>query len=157
MTPHRQKPHTEHLAGFSLAEVIVGLLIVALATGIAGISLSERQSEMTKAAFANQTIRLLRIAHRDAMMTGSTRFVDFNLPGRSIDYRNGTKHVQIPASFDLTLLVGKELVTARGSVPVAFFGEGGSTGVRVTVRDSHDMAIHFQTSWLTGLTEVIEE
>ncbi|MCG8401959.1 MAG: prepilin-type N-terminal cleavage/methylation domain-containing protein, partial [Firmicutes bacterium] len=143
--------------GFTLVELLVGLLIVALAAGLAGFALSKRQAQESKTAFVDEAVHVLRLAHRDAVMTGTKRIVAFDLVKRVVSYPGQDLQFDIPDDLEISILVGLELVSADGTVPVAYFGEGGSTGARFTVIDDAGSKRSFETSWLTGLTSRIDD
>ncbi|MDA4848837.1 prepilin-type N-terminal cleavage/methylation domain-containing protein [Hoeflea poritis] len=146
----------DSIQGFTLVELLVGLLIVALAAGLAGFALSGRQAQESKTAFVDDAVHILRLAHRDAMMTGTKRTVAFDLDKRVVRYLGQNLQLEIPEDLEMSILVGLELVSADGTVPVAYFGEGGSTGARFTVIDDAGLKLRFETNWLTGLTSRID-
>ncbi len=154
----KRKPATSanhNSDGFTLVELLVGLLIVALASGLAGFALSGRQAEEGKATFAKNVIQMLSAAHQDALVTGTTRTVSLDLSARSISYTQKDKSQSFPDSVELSVLVGLELIAADGVIPILFFGEGGSTGAKITIAGDDGGAITLQTNWLTGLTNEI--
>ncbi|MEX3012092.1 prepilin-type N-terminal cleavage/methylation domain-containing protein [Hoeflea sp. TYP-13] len=147
----------DKIQGFTLVELLVGLLIVAMASGLAGFALSGRQAEEGKAAFATKVVQLLSVAHQDALVTGTTRTVKLDLQSRNIAYLHRDKTENIPDSVEISVLVGLELIATDGLIPILFFGEGGSTGAEITIADSDGPAITVQTNWLTGLTYEIRD
>ncbi len=143
--------------GFTLVELLTVLLIIALGSGIAGFALSQRQSMVSLENFAKDTAQLLSQAQQDSLVTGTSRTILFDLQQRTIDYSNMGNTLLIPAGFDVSILVGQELITVTGRIPVIFFSEGGSTGMEITMRHAGQSSIKLQTSWLTGLTTVLKE
>ena len=142
--------------GFTLIEMLVGLLIIALATGLVGFALSGRQTETSAAQFAGQVNQMLAQAHQDALVSTATRTVDFDLEARTIRYGHRDQERPIPDGLELSVLVGLELVTLDGQVPILFFGEGGSTGAEITIAGGQ-LPIRLYTSWLTGLTRELAD
>ncbi len=137
-------------------EMLVGLTIIALATGVAGIALSGRHTQESAATFVQDLHHLSLRAHLDAMTTGTPRTILFDLEARTVRYVERDGIQAIPDGFEITMLTGLELIAEQGRVPVIFYGEGGSTGVEVTVKDTRGDVARLRTNWLTGRTTVLD-
>ncbi len=148
-------PHTG-IDGFTLVEMLVGLLIIALAAGLVGFTLSGRQAETSAVEFAGHVNLMLTQAHQDALVSATTRTVDLDLADRTIRYSHRDKTQSIPDGLELSVLVGLELVNSEGQVPILFYGEGGSTGAEITIAGDQ-LPIRLHTSWLTGLTRELAD
>ncbi len=143
--------------GFTLVELLVGLTIIALATGVAGLAFSARQPKESAADFAVQLQQLARLAHHDAITSGSARTILFDLEDRTVVYDRRGEIRDLPEGMELTLLAGLELIAEEGKVPVVFYGEGGSTGTKITLKDRNGEIARLETSWLTGQTKVLPD
>ena len=143
--------------GFTLVELLVGLTIIALATGVAGLAFSSREKDDGATAFAGEVQTLARLAHLDAVTSGSARTIMFDLEERTVAYNRRDLVKPLPDGMELTLLTGLELIEERGRIPVIFFGEGGSTGSKITLEGRDGDRAQLETSWLTGRTKVLDD
>jgi len=142
--------------GFTLIEVLVVMLIIALTAGISGYAFSKRQTDVTAHDYAREIGQMLTTAHQSAIISGKTAMVEFNIQSRTIvDHKEG--HVSsIPRNIEIAILAGQELIATEGEVPVYFFGQGGSTGAQITIQDHNRRRAELHVNWLTGLTQLKE-
>ena len=146
---------TKGTQGFTLVELLAVLLVLALTTGILGLSLSGRQARENVVEFSHHMAQLLSLAQQDSQLTGTIRRVVIDLDKSTIAYDERNENRSIPPEFELTILVGQELIQSDGRIPVIFFSEGGSTGIVIKILNDQGTMIKVQTSWLTGLTRVV--
>ena len=144
--------HSARNAGFTLTEMLVVLLIIALATGTASITISQRSKEDRAVNFALELRELLSRAHETALIHGRTRTVQFDTKRRMISAEDDSQPLTIPDGIAFNLLVGRELVQSDGSVHIRFFGQGGSTGARFELTDAKGGKAVVSTNWLTGMS-----
>lgn len=155
---NRTASATHHTtAGFTLVEMLVGLAIIALAIGIAGVAFLGRQDQSNALEFARDIQFLSLQAHQNAMMSGTPRELIFDMERRLVLAEGDQVKLMIPENLTITLLTGLELIEENGRVPLIFFGGGGSTGIEVKIEDPRGRIARSRTNWLTGLTKVVTD
>jgi general secretion pathway protein H len=140
-------------AGFSLIEMLVVLLITALATGILAWGMNGLKERQTTRAVALKLAEVMMAAHWRALQTGDEQSVTLDLENdRALD-PDGRKAVDIPGQMKLVVTIGRETVTDRRRLKVIFLPDGTSSGAMIRLGRGSDSA-SLRTNWLTGLTEV---
>jgi general secretion pathway protein H len=151
----QQKINPTSQVGFTLIEILVVLVIMAMAYTLAspmissGVSGTELKASARQLAAGLRKTRSEAIAHRrEAVMTLDVEDRNFRLSGESRVYR-------LPKSVMVQLFTANsELV--NGSVgSIRFFPDGGSTGGRITV-SSHERKYDVDVNWLTGQTTILD-
>jgi len=158
MKPHRPHPAEDGGAdGFTLFESLVVLVILGLAMSVTAYTLLGRPAGTNPEALAGQIRQVLHSAHLTALVSGKTTSVNFDLQTRLVSDDFDDTTIEIPENIDISLLVGRELIESESKVPVYFFGQGGSTGLRVELSDGDDRHSVLQTNWLTGATRIADD
>jgi general secretion pathway protein H len=141
--------------GFTLIELSVVLFVMALAFGAIGISLSSGNDATTIKSAARDMISALRYARGQALMLGdeTTVTIDFAENTYQISTRNKIYH--IPKKIHVTLVTAQSEFSGEGQANIRFFGDGSSTGGRVTL-ELDQWVWRININWLTGLIDLAD-
>ncbi len=133
------------LAGFSLIEVIVVLVVLALVATIF-VGRGPMRSRGVEAAGAARTLAgAMRLARSQAIATDRT--VSFSVdPARHLYVSGGAVH-GLPGEIGLAVQ-GPDGVAARG-LAILFRPDGSSTGGSVALADGA-RTLHVSVDWITG-------
>ncbi|MCI5075347.1 prepilin-type N-terminal cleavage/methylation domain-containing protein [Oricola sp.] len=141
-------------AGFTLIEVLVVLLIVALASGTAAFAVSRNTRAPDAQGYASALRDLLSLAQQRAMITANTQAVEIDMASVPVTATWEGTDVSAPPGVSVDLLIGHELLRSDGIARIVFFGEGGSTGARFEISDAKGGGAVVATNWLTGISIV---
>lgn len=135
-------------AGFTLIEMMVVLVLVALTLGLSLPAWNSRGSAQLRPLTA-QLAAELRMARSTAIIQNRPISFVFDPKARVYQVQGVGRPTALPRSVGLTLVTSKELVRDGGSARLVFFPDGSSTGGKLTLFDRKDsMTIHVE--WLTG-------
>jgi len=134
--------------GFTLLEVLVVLVIIAMATTLAAMVFSGGLDGMRLRSSSKEIAAQLRYTRTQAIATG--------LPQRfSIDPRGhrwhaaGNRQGKIPPALGVDFIGAREVQPRAGEGGIVFFPDGASTGGRVQLSVKR-AAWRIDVSWLTG-------
>lgn len=144
-------------SGFTLFETLVVLVILGLAMSISAYTVWGRSARTDPDLLAGHIRQFLHSAHLKALITGNTTSVIFDLESRLISGDFDAATIEIPENIEIALTVGRELVESERAAPVRFFGQGGSSGLRVELSGDGGRRSVVATNWLTGATRIAEE
>ena len=138
---------TEAQAGFTLLELLVVLVILALsATAVMSIGRSSLESARVR-SFMVEAEAMFRDARTAAIETRAQTAVMIDAKGRRLSLSGGGRVLELPRGVSLD---AKVAVPKDGGLPsIRFFPSGGSTGGQLTFAfrgRSYDLRIN----WLTG-------
>ncbi|MCF7986719.1 MAG: GspH/FimT family protein [Methylovulum sp.] len=146
-------PRQTQQQGFTLIEVIVVLVIVILGFSAIGVNISSGNDTAKMKAAAHDIVSALRYARGQALMDHEPTTVDFDLEHNSYTVSNRDKVFNIPDEISLTVVTAQSELTGQGQGSIRFYGDGSSTGGRVTLeRDKAKLQIDI--NWLTGASEL---
>ena len=134
--------------GFTLLEMIVVMLIIAMMASLLGTSVVGRMDSVKVATAARDLTAALRYTRSQAVLHRQEQFLELNLETKSY-VAAGQKSVQLPESMELKLLTAQSEVSSDKVGRIRFFADGGSTGGRVTLI-SGGREWKVKVSWLTG-------
>ncbi len=86
-------------------------------------------------------------------MTHQETTVALNLSDNSYTVTGRDKLYHIPETIDLTVVTAQTELTGGGAASIRFFGDGSSTGGRVTL-ERGNAAWKIDINWLTGQIEL---
>lgn len=141
-------PESRIQRGFTLLEMIVVMLIIAMMASLLGTSVVGRMDSVKVATAARDLTAALRYTRSQAVLHREEKFLEVNLDTRSY-VAAGQKPVQLPESMELKLLTAQSEVSSDKVGRIRFFADGGSTGGRVTLI-SGGREWKVKVSWLTG-------
>jgi len=139
--------------GFTLLELVVVLFVVALGFSVIGLNLSSGSDSTQIKAAARDVVSALRYARGQALMTHQETTVALNLSDNSYTVTGRDKLYHIPETIDLTVVTAQTELTGGGAASIRFFGDGSSTGGRITL-ERGNAAWKIDINWLTGQIEL---
>jgi general secretion pathway protein H len=151
--PSNTKPSVANIEsrrqrGFTLLEMIVVLMIIAMAATLLGTSIVGRLDGVKVATAARDLTAALRYTRSQAILQRKEQYLEVDLEHRSY-LAPGRAAVQLPQSLELKLLTASSEVSSDKVGRIRFFSDGGSTGGRVTLI-AGERAWKVNVSWLTG-------
>ena len=138
---------TEAQAGFTLLELLVVLVIIALsATAVMSIGRSSLESARVR-SFLVEAEAMFRDARTAAIETHAQTAVMIDEKGRRLSMSDGSRMLELPKGVSLN---AKVAVPKEGEIPsVRFFPSGGSTGGQLTFA-FRGRSYGLRINWLTG-------
>lgn len=134
--------------GFTLVEVMVVMIIIALVLGLVATSLSRSISGAEAREAARNMVAAIRYTRTQAILRKSEQRFVIDLEARSYA-APGRKTVILPEGIDLQLTTASSEVVADNVGAIRFFPDGGSTGGRVDLNvNGREYVVH--VAWLTG-------
>lgn len=134
--------------GFTLLEVLVVLVIVAMATTFAAMALGGGLDGMRLRSSSKEIAAQLRYTRTQAIATGMPQ--RFTIDPRGHRWQAaGNRHGKIPASLGVDFIGAREVQPRAGEGGILFFPDGASTGGRVQLSVKR-AAWRVDVSWLTG-------
>lgn len=134
--------------GFTLVELMVVMVIVALVMGLVATSMSRSISGAEARASTRKLVASLRYTRARAIIEKREQVLLVDIDNRS--YRApGRKQVNLPEGVDVTITTARSELTAESVGGIRFFPDGGSTGghIELTVNDRE---YRINVAWLTG-------
>lgn len=135
--------------GFTLFELLVVLLLVGVAAGLAGIGLQRGLARAAEQNALNQMVNALRAARVHAIVTGQPAQARFDLQARTVQGPAGPAS-QWPPTLRLSLHTAQALGPAY-----EFYPDGGASGGNIGVSDGA-RAWRIDVVWLTGAVRLRE-
>lgn len=134
--------------GFTLLEVLVVLVIIAMATTFAAMALSGGLDGMRLRSSTKEIAAQLRYTRTQAIATGMPQ--RFSIDPRGHRWQGpDNRHGKIPSSLGVEFIGAREVQPRAGEGGILFFPDGASTGGRVQL--SVKRAVwRVDVSWLTG-------
>ncbi len=134
--------------GFTLVEVLVVMIIIALVLGLVGTSLSRSISGAEAREAARNMVAAIRYTRTQAILKKSEQQFVIDLEAGSYA-APGRKTVVLPEGVDMQLTTAASEVVAENVGAIRFFPDGGSTGGRVDLNvNGREYVVH--VAWLTG-------
>lgn len=138
--------------GFTLVEMLLVLVILALTAGIATARFSVRNPDDSLQSVAYEIASRCRTARTGAMRTGADQVVLIDLAERVMS--GGDKApLQIPRTVDVVAETSAAEQPAASVAAVRFLANGSSTGGTVRIA-SGTQAYAIRISWFTGRVSV---
>ncbi len=135
--------------GFTLFELLIVLLLLGVAAGLAGIGMQRGLARAAEQSALNQMVNALRAARVHAIVTGQPAQARFDLDARTVKGPVGPAS-QWPASLHLRLHTAQALGAAY-----EFYPDGGASGGNIGVSDGA-RAWRIDVAWLTGSVRLRE-
>lgn len=135
--------------GFTLLELIIVLLISVLGFAAVGTNISSGNQATRLQAAARDIASALRYAHGQALMTRKLVSVAVNLGDNSYSISNRDKIYHLNHEIDISLVVAEEEFADDEEGSIRFFGDGSSTGGRITLEWGSQLR-RIDVNWITG-------
>lgn len=144
---HGKTDHTNS-RGFTLVELMVVLVIIALVMGLVATSMSRSISGAEAREASRKLVTSLRYTRARAIIRKSEQVFRVNTETRSYQ-APGRKKITLPEGVDVTITTARSELTSEAVAGIRFFPDGGSTGghIELTVNDRE---YRVNIAWLTG-------
>ncbi len=140
--------HGRKHRGFSLLELLVVLVIVALMATVVGVSISRSISGAEVRSASRDLTAALRYTRGQAILTRSEKTLSVDVEKR--EYQAPDKPVvTIPEDMTIRLLTAQTEQTGESAGTIRFFPDGSSTGGKVTLAAGEREWV-VNVGWLTG-------
>jgi len=143
----RQLKHRKS-GGFTLIEIMVVMVIIALIMGLVATSMSRSISAAEARAASRQLVASLRYTRARAIIDKSEQVFLVDTENRSYQ-APGRDKVELPEGVDLTITTATTELVSDALSGIRFFPDGGSTGghIELTVNKRE---YRVNVAWLTG-------
>lgn len=135
-------------AGFTLVELMIVLLVSVLGYAALGGNISSGNQSTKLQAAARDIASALRFAHGEALLSRQPVSVAINLDDNSYRISNRDKIHHLAGEIEVTVVVAEEEF-AEGLGSIRFFGDGSSTGGRITLELGKQLR-RVDVNWITG-------
>lgn len=135
--------------GFTLIEIIIVLLISVLGFAAISSNISSGNQSTKLQAIARDIASALRFAHGEALMTRQPVSVSVNLDNNSYRISSRARVYAFASEVDVSVIVAEEEFNDGGEASIRFFGDGSSTGGRITLEWGNQLR-RVDVNWITG-------
>jgi general secretion pathway protein H len=143
---------TRHAGGFTLVEMLVVLVIIALIMGLVGTSISRNISGAEMRTAASKVAASLRYTRTQAILTKTEQV--FLVDTEKLTYQAGTREAQqLPEGMKMELNTARSELTSETAGGIRFYPDGGSTGGNVRL-EANGRIYRVNVAWLTGEASV---
>ena len=138
--------------GFTLVELMVVMVIVALIMGLVATSMSRSVSGAEARAASRKMVASIRYTRARAIIDKQEQVFQVDTENRSYK-APGREQIDLPEGVDITITTARSEVTSEAVSGIRFFPDGGSTGghIELTVNDRE---YRVNVAWLTGETRL---
>ncbi len=138
--------------GFTLVELMVVMVIIALVMGMVATSMSRSISSAEARASTRKLVASLRYTRARAILDKQEHIFAVDTDNRSYK-APGREQVELPEGVDVTITTARSEVTSEAVSGIRFFPDGGSTGghIELTVNERE---YRINVAWLTGETSI---
>jgi general secretion pathway protein H len=147
--------HRGSAKGFSLLEILLVLVVLAIASALILPALIQPVGTQLRTA-AGSFAAGLRQARNDAVSTHRDVLFTVHLDAREFAIGDGARRRRVPAQVALSVFTARSEVIDEHSAAIRFFADGSSTGGRVTL-SAGERRYHVDVDWMTGQVRVRAE
>lgn len=134
--------------GFTLIEIIVVLMLIALVVTIASVSVGQGLTGARVRSASRDLVAALRYTRGQAIVSQSEQVLELDL--EHFTYTAPKRNpVELPKDMELRLLTAQQELTGEKSGRIRFYPDGSSTGGRIKVIRGQ-RAWDIEIAWLTG-------
>jgi len=139
-------------AGFTLVEIMVVMVIIALIMGLVATSMSRSISAAEARAASRELVASLRYTRARAIIDKAEQVFLVDTENRSYQ-APGRDKVELPEGVDLAITTATSELVSDAVSGIRFFPDGGSTGghIELTVNKRE---YRVNVAWLTGETQL---
>jgi general secretion pathway protein H len=149
VTSRRPAPRgRRRLAGFTLIEVVVVLMLAGVVITVAAVSLTRGLGSAKVRAAGQDLVAALRYTRAQAIVTRKQQALELDVEKRSYVAPRKAE-VRLPDDMELRLLTAAEEQTGATSGRIRFWPDGSSTGGRIKLVHG-GRAWDVEIAWLTG-------
>ncbi len=152
--PHGSAGPARSVRGFTMIELLVVLVIMALVSAVAIPVFSGTSNAEMKSA-ARQLASGLRLARSEALTQRRETFLVIDLAGRRFKVDRDAREYSLPRNVELKLFTAqKDLVDDKVGA-IRFYPDGGSNGGRITLA-AGERKYEVDVDWLTGRVAILD-
>lgn len=148
-----QGPNRLASRGFTLLELLLVLLLLGLAYGLAGPMVGSGSASLEMKAAARQVAAGLRKARSVAVTERREAVMTVDVEARSFSLTGDPRQYALPQRLELALFTAESELIRDKTGNIRFFPDGSSTGGRVTV-SAGDAKQVVDVDWITGRVAV---
>lgn len=141
--------------GFTLLELMIVLTISVLALTVVAIRIGSGDQSTKLMITARDLASAMRYAHGQALLTHQPVAVVINLDDNSYRISEQERIYSFPEAIEVSLEIAEEEF-AKGEGGIRFFGDGSSTGGRVTLQWGAQL-LRVDVNWITGAVRISDE
>jgi general secretion pathway protein H len=149
------KINPTHQGGFTIIELLVVMVIMAMAYTLAGPMVSSGVSGTELKASARQLAAGLRKARSDAISRRREAVLTVDVEAHQFRLSDDQRVYQLPKSVAVKLFTAQSELVNGTTGAVRFFPDGGSTGGRITL-SARDRNYDVDINWLTGQVVILD-
>lgn len=138
----------ERQSGFSLLELLVVLVIVAVMATLIGVSISRSITGAEVRGASRDLMAALRYTRGQAILKRQEQTLSVDVEKRQYQ-APGKEAVELPDGMDVRLLTARTERTGESAGTIRFFPDGSSTGGKVTLAAGEREWV-VTVGWLTG-------
>ena len=151
----QQKVSATLQGGFTIIELLVVMVIMALAYTLASPMISSGVSGAELKASARQIAAGLRKARSDAISRRQESVLTLDLATRQFQLTGDARVYRLPPSVAVKVFTAQSELVGGTAGAIRFFPDGGSTGGRITL-SANARNYDVDINWLTGQVIIIE-
>ena len=151
----QQKVSATLQGGFTIIELLVVMVIMALAYTLASPMISSGVSGAELKASARQIAAGLRKARSDAISRRQESVLTLDLASRQFQLTGDARVYRLPPSVAVKVFTAQSELVGGTAGAIRFFPDGGSTGGRITL-SANARNYDVDINWLTGQVVIIE-
>lgn len=141
-------------AGFTLFELVVVMLIMALVAGVGATAIGGRLAATQERTAARDLATVLRQTRSAAIASNHDLALAIDTQSHAYAIDGGAVR-QLPESVSVSLFAAETERVGRTAGRIRFFPDGSSTGGEVTLAAAN-RAYVVRVDWLTGRVDVVE-
>lgn len=134
--------------GFTLVELMVVVVLMALVMGIVGTYLSRSVSNAELRSLSRDLLGAVRHTRSQAILKKEQQVFAVDTEARTYQAA-GKQSIQLPESVEIGLNTARSELTSDVAGGIRFFPDGGSTGGTVSLK-VNDRIYEIKVAWLTG-------
>jgi general secretion pathway protein H len=151
----QQKVNPALQGGFTIIELLVVMVIMALAYTLASPMISSGVSGAELKASARQLAAGLRKARSEAISRRQESSLTIDVEGHQFQLSGDARVYRLPKSVAVKLFTAQSELVNDSAGAIRFFPDGGSTGGRITL-SANARNYDVDINWLTGQVVIIE-
>ena len=142
----------QRAAGFTLIELVAVILIIAIATGLAAVTMTGGLDGMRLRSASSDIAAQLRYTRVQAIATGQRK--DFTIDPHAHAWEAPKNHHgKVAKQLGIEFYGAREVQPSANEGGIAFFPDGASTGGRIRLRAKNAVS-DIDVAWLTGEVRV---
>jgi general secretion pathway protein H len=141
--------------GFTLLELLLVLLLLGLAYGLAGPMFGDRPAGLDVQTATRQIAAGLRKARDTAVTQGRDAVLTLDVEARTFSVTGDPRHHTLPKPLSYTIYTASSETLTERLGSIRFHPDGSSTGGRVTASTGKGVSMSVDIDWLTGRAKVL--